>query len=162
DAAWLVRFAFLTAFKTTELAILELLCSGASVSESLRVQSPVARFGRVAVDDLELGGVTIPRGARVILSFAGANHDPRIFASPRAHLERARAHTFAFGGGAHACIGVAPAYAILDAVHEAAAAIGPLVVVERDLLRSHVNRAARRVTVRWRGGGASSGDGPSG
>lgn len=171
DQAWLMRFAWLTAFVTTELAMVHMLESLADrarierlrddvdararfLEESLRVQSPVARFGRVAVDDVALAAdvAMIPRGARVLLSFAAANHDPRVFAQPRAiDLERARAPSFAFGAGEHACVGAPLALAILRAVLDALlddARIERIDVVARTPLRSHVNRGARACTLK--------------
>lgn len=52
-------------------------------------------------------GVTIRRSSIILLAFASANRDPRVFAEPdRFHIERKDgAHHLAFGLGKHACIG---------------------------------------------------------
>jgi cytochrome P450 len=172
DAAWLLRLVFLTSFVTTELGgarLLTLLAGDDAtidddvrtalrsgepgtrdrfVAEVLRVQAPVARFGRVAVDDVVVGDVVIPRGARVVLSFAGASHDPRRFPQPRRHdLQRAAAPTLAFGAGPHACAGAGVAFAVLRALLDAVLAGPALVADGSEVLRSDVNRGLRRAVV---------------
>lgn len=51
----------------------------------------------------------MPAGARVILSIAGANHDPAVFAEPeRFDLERKNVgQHLSFGAGPHYCPGAA-------------------------------------------------------
>ncbi|MGP3953884.1 cytochrome P450 [Streptomyces sp. 7N604] len=78
-----------------------------AVEELLRVHS-VAHNGlpRVAVEDIEIGGATVPAGDPVVLSVAAANHDPRVFDDPgRLDVERASRGHVAFGFGVHQCIG---------------------------------------------------------
>ncbi|MEV7046521.1 cytochrome P450 [Amycolatopsis sp. NPDC051061] len=64
--------------------------------------------GRVALEDLDLGGVRIPAGSGVILNLPAANRDPEVFPEPaRLDVTRfnARRH-FAFGYGVHQCVGM--------------------------------------------------------
>ncbi|MET9494503.1 cytochrome P450 [Streptomyces sp. NPDC006552] len=81
-----------------------------AVEETLRHESPApAGAYRYAADPLDLGGVRIPAGARVVLSIAAANRDPARFAAPdRFDVRRdpvaTRAH-LAFGHGLHHCLG---------------------------------------------------------
>ena len=77
------------------------------VNEVLRLESPVQGLFRVVRKDTELGGVHLPKGARIMLRFAAANRDARKYASPeRIDLHRANAGTHvAFGAGIHHCIG---------------------------------------------------------
>lgn len=77
------------------------------VNEVLRLESPVQGLFRVVRKDTELGGVRLPKGARIMLRFAAANRDGRKYASPeRIDLHRANAGTHvAFGAGIHHCIG---------------------------------------------------------
>jgi cytochrome P450 len=84
------------------------------VEEVLRLESPSQGFFRVAVQDAELRGVTIPAGDMVHLRFAAANRDPDQFADPdRLDLARANARThLAFSTGVHHCLG--SAYARLE------------------------------------------------
>jgi cytochrome P450 len=79
----------------------------AFLEEVLRLESPVQGMPREAMVDVELHGVTIPRGAIVQLRWGAGNRDGRRFACPAdIDLERkqARAH-LAFGVGTHHCLG---------------------------------------------------------
>jgi cytochrome P450 len=77
------------------------------LEELLRYDAPVphATF-RYAVEEFDLGGVTIPVGGQVIINLASASHD----APPGAHAEefdihRSDARHLAFGHGIHFCLG---------------------------------------------------------
>ena len=62
---------------------------------------------RLAAEDFEHNGVTIPGGTRLVLRADAANRDPLVFADPdRLDLTRAnhREH-LTFGGGPHYCLG---------------------------------------------------------
>lgn len=77
------------------------------VEESLRLESPIQGFYRLAMADSEVGGVVIPEGARVFVLYGSANRDEEAWADcPHMRLDRpnASAH-LAFGKGAHACLG---------------------------------------------------------
>jgi len=77
------------------------------VEEVLRLESPSQGFFRVVVQDTELNGVSIPKGAMIHLRFAAANRDPARFTNPRElDLRRGnpRAH-LAFSQGVHHCLG---------------------------------------------------------
>ncbi|MGE3833823.1 MAG: cytochrome P450 [Acidimicrobiia bacterium] len=78
-----------------------------AVEEILRFDGPVVNHRRVAKVDVEVGGVTIPAGGRVMMCFASAAHDPAHFDDPETFdvsREDAEMH-FAFGKGAHLCLG---------------------------------------------------------
>jgi cytochrome P450 len=78
----------------------------AAVEELLRYDSPVQFAARVSLEDLEVGGVAIPRGARVMVLLGAANRDPARFAEPDAlDVERPDAGHVAFGHGPHFCLG---------------------------------------------------------
>lgn len=78
------------------------------VEELLRYLTIVHLFsGRVALDDVDVGGVTIRKGDGVIALIAPANHDPERFPDPEAFdytRPKVPAH-MAFGFGAHQCLG---------------------------------------------------------
>jgi cytochrome P450 len=77
------------------------------LEEVLRIESPVQWRPRRCVADTELGGVTIPAGARVLLVLGAANRDGACFAQPQT-LDHERANVkrhVAFGYGAHFCLG---------------------------------------------------------
>lgn len=77
------------------------------VNEVLRLESPTQGLFRVVKRDVELEGVRIPAGARIMLRFAAANRDPDQYPDPdRLDVERINAGThLAFGAGIHHCIG---------------------------------------------------------
>lgn len=78
----------------------------AAVEELLRYDSPVQLVIRFTHEELELGGRTIPKGARVMLLLGAANHDPARFADPDGlDLGRDDRGHLAFGGGPHFCLG---------------------------------------------------------
>ena len=78
-----------------------------AIDEALRMESPIHSFSRCTTDDTELGGVTIPAGSRVSISFAAANRDPLVFDDPdRFDIGRTNASEhLALGHGRHACPG---------------------------------------------------------
>lgn len=77
--------------------------------EVLRIDSPVQGHFRRALEDVDVGGVMIPKGSVLIPRFGAANHDPRMFECPHAFdIERKNANRhFAFGNGIHYCLGAA-------------------------------------------------------
>ncbi|MFI9551163.1 cytochrome P450 [Nonomuraea endophytica] len=81
------------------------LLSGA-VEEVLRFE-PSFQFGlKVTRAPIELGEVTIPAGAAVVLLNAAANRDPAEFPDPERFLvTRAAGRHLAFGMGTHHCLG---------------------------------------------------------
>jgi cytochrome P450 len=77
-----------------------------AAEELLRYDTPLQLFERWVLDDIEIGGTTIPRGAEVALLFGSANHDPAVFADPgRLDLARADNPHISFGAGIHYCVG---------------------------------------------------------
>jgi cytochrome P450 len=78
-----------------------------AVEELLRVFT-IAEFAtsRVAVADVELGGVLIRAGEGVLTVGNAANHDPDVFPDPdRVDTTRGARNHLAFGYGAHQCLG---------------------------------------------------------
>jgi cytochrome P450 len=76
-----------------------------AVEELLRMDGPVVFLPRVASQDIELGGHTIPAGSEVQVAIAVANRDPAEHADPdEIDLHRQERH-YAFGGGPHRCLG---------------------------------------------------------
>ncbi|HET8840444.1 MAG TPA: cytochrome P450 [Ktedonobacteraceae bacterium] len=74
--------------------------------EVLRYASPGWRINRVAVKDVEIGGVTIPEGAVTWAWIASANRDPQQFPDPdRFDPSRSPNRHLTFGHGIHYCIG---------------------------------------------------------
>jgi cytochrome P450 len=79
----------------------------AVVSETLRLESPVQKICRWAVNDLELSREhRLHRGENAVLLVGAANRDPTRFENPdRMDLSRVQVPHLAFGKGVHACIG---------------------------------------------------------
>ncbi|HEY7439032.1 MAG TPA: cytochrome P450 [Acidimicrobiia bacterium] len=80
---------------------------GTAIEELLRYDSPVphATF-RYAAEPVELGGVTIPEGAQVIVNLASANRDAAQYSEPdELELDRNEARHLSFGHGIHFCLG---------------------------------------------------------
>jgi cytochrome P450 len=78
-----------------------------AVEELLRYDAPVPHSTfRYAVAPIDIGDVTIPAGAQVIISLAAANRDSGQYAEPdELVLDRAESRHLAFGHGIHHCLG---------------------------------------------------------
>jgi len=77
-----------------------------AVEEISRYDSPVQIAARIMTADIELGGTTIPAGAKVMVIYGAANRDPARYADPdRLDISRTGVKSLAFGGGPHFCIG---------------------------------------------------------
>jgi cytochrome P450 len=76
--------------------------------ECLRYDSSVQLASRVALEDIDIDGVTVSRDTVVFLSLGAANRDPARFLEPeKLWIERQDAdnRSLAFGGGIHYCMG---------------------------------------------------------
>ncbi len=82
-----------------------------AVEEFLRLTSPVQGLARTATRDLELRGVKIPKGRKVMLLYASANRDEREFGpgAEACDVTRKVKRQLAFSYGPHHCIGAAAA-----------------------------------------------------
>ena len=80
---------------------------GSAVEEFARYEGPaMLALRRFPVEDVSIGGVTVPAGETVMLSLAAANRDPRRFAGPdELDLDRDTAGHVALGHGIHYCLG---------------------------------------------------------
>lgn len=82
-----------------------------AVEELLRLTSPVQGLARTTTRDVEVSGVRIPAGKRVLLLYASGNRDPRAFGADADELDvgrrPGRVLTFSLGG--HHCLGAAAA-----------------------------------------------------
>ena len=80
---------------------------GVFVEEALRLESPFRGHFRVTREDTVLGGVALPKGARLMLMWGAGNRDPQTYSCP-ADLDLAREKPkqhLAFGSGIHFCLG---------------------------------------------------------
>jgi len=96
------------------------------LEEAMRLYPPVHQISRTAVKEDWIGGVRIPRGARICINLYVTHRNPNLWQEPdRFDPERftpeatAKRHRFAylpFGGGPHICIGYGYAMAEMQVV----------------------------------------------
>jgi cytochrome P450 len=121
------------------------------VEEGLRWSTPNQGLYRIATRDVELGGVTIPKGATVWVMFGSANRDADVFEDPDEFCpgrDRVDRHV-AFGKGVHFCLGASlarlEAQVALETLTERVASFK---VTNRDTLQygpSYVLRGLQRL-----------------
>jgi len=82
-----------------------------AVEELLRLTCPVQGLARTTTRHVEVGGVTIPAGRKVLLLYAPANRDEREFGPDAEELrvDRRPRRILTFSSGAHHCLGAAAA-----------------------------------------------------
>jgi cytochrome P450 len=77
-----------------------------AIEEVLRYDAPSQFQGRVALRDVSVHGVAIPKGARVAFVTGASCRDPREFAEPdQLDVTRKAERELYFGYGQHVCIG---------------------------------------------------------
>jgi cytochrome P450 len=91
-----------------------------AVEEVLRWSTPVAFWTRSTKVDVEMDGVTIPKGDRVVSMLRSANRDEEIFDDPFTFDigRRENLHVAFGGGGPHHCLGAMLARAEIRAVFD--------------------------------------------
>ncbi|WP_026414351.1 cytochrome P450 family protein [Actinomadura oligospora] len=80
----------------------------AVVAETLRWDAPIGNFpARYPLEDLTIGGVTIPAGDAVIAPYTAVNRDPAHHGADADRFDHAREQRgdLAFGAGRHSCPG---------------------------------------------------------
>jgi cytochrome P450 len=78
----------------------------AAIEELMRWDTPLQLFERWVLEDIEVHGTEIPRGAEVAMLFGSANHDTAAFADPdRLDVGRPENPHISFGAGIHFCLG---------------------------------------------------------
>ncbi|HEY2080897.1 MAG TPA: cytochrome P450 [Streptosporangiaceae bacterium] len=77
------------------------------VEELLRYEPPVQFLNnRTAIDDIDVAGTTIPKGAPIVLVLAAGSRDPGSVSHPDVFdPDRPQNEHFGFGGGIHYCFG---------------------------------------------------------
>jgi cytochrome P450 len=77
-----------------------------AVEELMRYDTPLQMFERWVLEESEILGVTVPRGAELGLLFGSANHDPAVFEHPdEMDVTRQDNPHISFGAGIHFCLG---------------------------------------------------------
>ncbi|MCX4745054.1 cytochrome P450 [Kitasatospora sp. NBC_01287] len=85
------------------------------IGEGIRLGSPVRATVRTVVGARQVGGVSVPDGAMLMLLLGSANRDERVFPDPDRPAV-GRAPHLAFGGGPHRCLGRYLAHAELSCI----------------------------------------------
>jgi cytochrome P450 len=82
-----------------------------SIDELVRLTSPVQNLARTTTRPVDVGDVTIPSGAKVLLVYGAANRDEREFGPSAGDLNvhRQISRMLSFGYGPHHCLGAAVA-----------------------------------------------------
>jgi cytochrome P450 len=76
--------------------------------EVLRLSTPTQGMFRLVTRDTELEGVAIPKGSRLVVVYAGANRDPKVWGDDPDRFDPDRPNIkehLAFGKGIHFCLG---------------------------------------------------------
>ncbi len=74
--------------------------------EGIRVETPIQVFCRTTTRAVQLAGVPLAEGDKLLLLLAGANRDPRRWEDPeRFEIRRSASGHVGFGAGIHACVG---------------------------------------------------------
>ncbi|MDQ6525842.1 cytochrome P450 [Nocardioides sp. LHD-245] len=79
------------------------------IEETLRHDTSSQMLARYVVEEVEVGGVRIPAGAKALVLLGSANRDERVFTDPTVfdvHRDRAElSRILSFGTGRHFCLG---------------------------------------------------------
>jgi cytochrome P450 len=94
-----------------ELLINQPALISASIEEFLRLTSPVQNLVRTTTCEVDIGGVIIPEGHKVVLVYGSANRDDGEFGETAGELDVRRhfGRHLALGYGAHHCLGASAA-----------------------------------------------------
>jgi cytochrome P450 len=78
----------------------------AAFEEAVRYESPVQTFFRTTTRSVEIGGIAIGEGEKVLMFLGAANRDPRHWERPDDYdIGRRGAGHVGFGSGIHQCVG---------------------------------------------------------
>lgn len=90
-------------------------------NEVLRYEAPIHVQGRLATEDVEIGGVLVPAGSQIAVLFGSGNRDRRHYEEPDSfRIRRNPVDHLSFGYGVHGCAGQGlarlEAHAVFDAL----------------------------------------------
>jgi cytochrome P450 len=79
----------------------------AAIEEGIRYETPLVLVARNTTRDVEMHGVTIPKGAAITLCMGAANRDEKRWTDPdKFDIHRPRRAHISFAGGIHSCLGM--------------------------------------------------------
>ncbi len=119
-----------------------------AVEEFVRWASPVLTFRRTTTQEVELHGMSLPPGEKVVLFYHSGNRDERAFERPwEFDVTRTPNRHLGFGGGGpHYCMGASLARTQLRAIfREMLSVIPDIEVGEPELLRSAFIHGIKRM-----------------
>jgi len=77
-----------------------------AIEEVLRYDGPIHAFHRTALQEVQVGAVTIPAGSLLLLVYGSANYDEAQFPTPEQFdIYRSPNRHLSFGHGIHFCVG---------------------------------------------------------
>ena len=127
------------------------LLMSSAVNEVLRYDAPIQGFSRYVAREVDLDGVVLPAGSRVIVFYGAANRDERKYPDPdRFDVRRRPGDHLGFGAGPHACVGMGLARIEMLALFTALAKqVERFTIIEEQPVLNNVLRGFRtlRVTV---------------
>jgi len=126
---------------------------GTAVEEFVRWASPVLTFRRTTTEPVELHGIELPAGEKVVLFYHSGNRDERAFEDPwRFDLSRDPNRHLGFGGGGpHYCLGASLARTQLRSIFGELLRVMPDIEAgEPELLRSAFIYGVKRMDCSWR------------
>jgi 4-methoxybenzoate monooxygenase (O-demethylating) len=78
----------------------------AAFEEAVRYESPVQTFFRTTTRPVEIGGIAVDEGEKVLMFLGAANRDPRYWERPDDYeITRRTVGHVGFGSGIHQCVG---------------------------------------------------------
>jgi cytochrome P450 len=78
----------------------------AAFEEAIRFESPVQTFFRTTTRAVEIGGVAVGEGEKILMFLGAANRDPRQWEHPEQYdIARKTVGHVGFGAGIHMCVG---------------------------------------------------------
>ncbi|BBY57934.1 cytochrome P450 [Mycolicibacterium sarraceniae] len=94
-----------------------------AADEIVRWATPVTAFQRTAAEDVELSGVQIKKGQRVVMFYRSANFDEEVFEDPHTFniLRNPNPHVGFGGTGVHYCVGANLARMTINLIFNAVA-----------------------------------------
>jgi cholest-4-en-3-one 26-monooxygenase len=129
-----------------------------TADEIVRWATPVSAFQRTPPEDVELTGVQIKKGERLVMSYRSANFDAEVFDDPDSfNILRSPNPHVGFGGtGAHYCIGANLARMTINLIFNAVADHMPDLrpIGEPERLRSGWLNGIKHWQVDYTGAGA--------